>query len=285
MGTVLNFWRMLPIIIRAPILGMLIVAIGSAVSVPVILGNLSYRPDLPWAPFATGLMLTLFWLYASGRGGPASTRDARRLATRVDESTSISVTRFFMVLIGVLVSALSLRALTPSIMHMAPPSPLGLDLSTVPLLTQAGLVISISLTAGVTEEVAFRGYIQRPLEDKYGIVFAIVVAGLMFWAAHLNFSAFTLAQLPYLMLVSVWMGCLVYITRSLIPAIIIHTVTDIVNFPIVMSEKPEFFWTLLRAKPVWEEGMTTEFLVVLAVFTISFLFTARVFLALKRAVT
>jgi membrane protease YdiL (CAAX protease family) len=36
------------------------------------------------------------------------------------------------------------------------------------------------------EEIAFRGYMQKPLEEAYGIVPAVLIVGIMFWVAHLD---------------------------------------------------------------------------------------------------
>ena len=41
-----------------------------------------------------------------------------------------------------------------------------------------------SIVAGVTEEAAFRGYMQSIIERRYGIVMAILVNGLFFGLLH-----------------------------------------------------------------------------------------------------
>ncbi len=46
-----------------------------------------------------------------------------------------------------------------------------------------GALLSIAAIAAVTEEIAFREYIQKPLEDAYGIVPAVLIVGIMFWVA------------------------------------------------------------------------------------------------------
>ncbi len=66
----------------------------------------------------------------------------------------------------------SFRLLLPSLLPMARPQ-LGIDVSPYPLWTVWGLLLSVAFSAGVTEEVAFRGYMQQPLEKAYGLPAAI----------------------------------------------------------------------------------------------------------------
>jgi membrane protease YdiL (CAAX protease family) len=41
-----------------------------------------------------------------------------------------------------------------------------------------------SVVAGVTEEAAFRGYMQTRIERQYGLLIAILVNGVMFGLLH-----------------------------------------------------------------------------------------------------
>jgi membrane protease YdiL (CAAX protease family) len=45
-----------------------------------------------------------------------------------------------------------------------------------------------ALLAGIIEESAFRGYMQGPIERRYGLVVAILITGTMFAIAHLDFT-------------------------------------------------------------------------------------------------
>ena len=47
-------------------------------------------------------------------------------------------------------------------------------------------VFQWQLVAGITEEVGFRGYMQVPLEQKYGPGIAVLLVSLVFVVAHLN---------------------------------------------------------------------------------------------------
>ena len=45
-------------------------------------------------------------------------------------------------------------------------------LSTAPKTTAILLLLAAALTAGIVEEIVFRGYIQKLIEDEYGVIFS-----------------------------------------------------------------------------------------------------------------
>ena len=129
--------------------------------------------------------------------------------------------------------------------------------SSLPLPTVIGALFSIVVIAGVTEEMAFRGYMQKPLEETYGIVPAVLIVGIMFWVAHLD-HGITVTHLPFQMSASIALGLLAYTTRSLIPAMIAHAAGDFLLVPVYFFHQPEFLWKALTARPIWE-GMASTF--------------------------
>jgi membrane protease YdiL (CAAX protease family) len=138
--------------------------------------------------------------------------------------------------------------LLPSLMPVRAPS-VSIALSSYSLPTIIGALLSIATIAAVTEEIAFRGYMQKPLEEAYGIVPAVLIVGIMFWVAHLD-HGITITHLPFQMSASIALGLLVYLTRSLIPAMIAHGVADILLQPAYLFRHPEFVWKALSARPV-----------------------------------
>lgn len=90
-------------------------------------------------------------------------------------------------------------------------------------------LLMISLVAGVSEEAGFRGYMQGPLEKRYGPVVAIGVAAVFFWLAHLNHASGA-ARFPALFVMGASLGALAYCARSVIPAIIAHATADAIVF-------------------------------------------------------
>jgi len=50
------------------------------------------------------------------------------------------------------------------------------------------LLLIAAPAAGIIEEAAFRGYMQGPIERRFGLLPAILITGTMFAVAHLDFT-------------------------------------------------------------------------------------------------
>lgn len=248
-------WDWLPVVVRAPIIAFIVLQV-SQVTYAGVLGNLKLHPQVPWALPATLILLAAFWYYFTGGGFPASTRTSRRHVTR-QNGLHKSVARA--VVAPVLFSMLALgalRLLLPSVLPLDPPT-IAIDLSGYSLGVIVGILVSIAIVSGVTEEVVFRGYLQKPLEDAYGVIPAILVTGVAFWLAHSD--KVTLTHLPFHMATSLFFGLLAYLTKSLWPAIWAHVAGDAVLLPAYYFQQPSFVWVSLTARPVWEGGDATSF--------------------------
>jgi membrane protease YdiL (CAAX protease family) len=249
-------WDWLPVIVRAIILGWVLLTIGSTVTFLPLLGNLKFHPEIPWAFPMTLVILALYWAYFSGWGPPAGTRDARkRLARASLPSARIWRAAIPAIVFGI-IALVAMRLLLPSVLPVRAPS-VSISLSSYPLPTIIGALLSIAVIAAITEEIAFRGYMQKPLEEAYGIIPAVLIVGIMFWVAHFNHDI-TITHLPFQMSASIALGLLVYFTRSLIPAMIAHGAADILLQPAYFFRHPEFVWKALSARPVWE-GVASTF--------------------------
>jgi membrane protease YdiL (CAAX protease family) len=249
-------WNWLPVIVRAIILGFVLLEIGSTVTFLPLLGNLKFHPEIPWAFPMTLVVLGLYAAYFSGWGPPAALRKARQKYARA----SLPATRVWRAAIPAMVfgivALIALRLLSPSVMPVRTPS-ISISFSSLPLPTVIGALLSIVAIAGVTEEMAFRGYMQRPLEEAYGIVPAVLIVGTIFWVAHLD-HGITVTHLPFQMSASIALGLLAYLTRSLIPAMIAHAAGDLLLVPAYFFHQPEFAWKALSARPIWD-GVASTF--------------------------
>jgi membrane protease YdiL (CAAX protease family) len=249
-------WEWLPVIVRAIVLGWVLLTIGSTVTFLPLFGNLRFHPEVPWAFPMTLVILVLYGAYFSGWGPPTGTRDVRKRLARA----SLPSARVWRAAIPAMVfgtcALVALRLLLPGLMPVRAPS-VSISLSAYPLPTIIGALLSIVTIAAVTEEIAFRGYMQQPLEEAYGIIPAVLIVGIMFWAAHLD-HGITITHLPFQMAASIALGLLVYLTRSLLPAMIAHGAGDIVLQPTYLFRRPEFVWKALSARPVWE-GLGSTF--------------------------
>jgi membrane protease YdiL (CAAX protease family) len=249
-------WSWLPVIVRAIILGFVLLTIGSTVTFLPLLGNLKFHPEIPWAFPFTIVVLAIYGAYFSGWGPPAGTQDARKRLARASFPSARIWRAATPAMVFGIIALVTLRLLLPSLMPVRAPS-VSISLSSYPLPTIVGALLSIATIAAVTEEIAFRGYMQKPLEEAYGIVPALLIVGIMFWAAHLGHDI-TVTHLPFQMSASIALGLLVYLTRSLIPAMIAHGAADILLQPAYLFRHPEFVWKALSAHPVWE-GVASTF--------------------------
>ena len=83
------------------------------------------------------------------------------------------------------------------------------------------LFLLVAGLPGIAEELLFRGYVQSRLARAWPPVFAIVLSGLMFGAAHLD-PMHSIAVVP----LGVWLGLIAYRCDSLWPAMLGHVVNN-----------------------------------------------------------
>ena len=228
----------------------------------------------PWSIIAMGIVLWVYWKYVSGSWWPKSTQVARRSCFRATKlSTGVWIWSLIAAMLAVVVIESGFVITFRILEFPAEAWTLGLAFSTIPLWLAWLFVFMASLVAGITEEVGFRGYMQVPLEERYGPAMAIIIVSVVFVLFHLN-QAWAPPVLLHLFLISVLWGVLAYASGSLIPGIISHAVADIINF--------SYWWTDVAGnfdkRPVAETGIDLHFVVwvlVLVASTVFFVWTAR----------
>ncbi len=247
-------WKALPVWVRAILLGFVIVEVGSTLTVIPLIGNLKFHPEIPWALPATLALLAVIVAWLSGWGPPASSKESRRRLSRKGRVPG-EVWRAALpsIVLGTTMLIL-VRLASPYVVPVAAPA-VKINLSAYPLVSVVGGLTAIALSAAVVEEFGFRGFMQKALEERYGLAPAIVVSGVMFWVAHL--PDVTITHLPGQLLASVVFGLLAYLTRSLWPAIVAHALADLVLQPTYLFHAPNFAWTALTARPLWEGATAT----------------------------
>jgi hypothetical protein len=110
-------WHWLPAIVRAIVLGFVLLTIGSTVTFLPLLGNLKFHPEIPWAFPTTLVISALYGAYFSGWGPPASTRDARKELARASwPAARIWRAAIPAILLGI-IALVALRLLLPSLMR------------------------------------------------------------------------------------------------------------------------------------------------------------------------
>ena len=255
---VVNFWRRIPIVIRAVVVGFLVFAIAGSVAWTLVL---TLIPP-PWSVLVMIVILWLYWRYFRGDWWPDSTRAFRKLCFR---STNLPPKVWTWALIAALTAAVLLQAslvVTFRIVEFpADAWKLPYDFSALPIWQVWMLLVLAALVAGITEEIGFRGYMQVPLEDRYGPVVAITIVSIVFTIAHFT-QAWAGGIVIILFAVSVVWGVLARVSGSLIPGIVSHASTDVVNF--------SYWWTDIAGsfdkRPVGETGIDLHFVLSLTIF-------------------
>jgi membrane protease YdiL (CAAX protease family) len=102
-------------------------------------------------------------------------------------------------------------------------------LDKMPVLTALAILIMSSVVAGICEETGYRGYLQVPLERKFGPTVAIVISSIIFTLIHLS-KTWAYPILPHIFFASVMLGMLAFKSGSLIPGIIGHSILDMFNY-------------------------------------------------------
>lgn len=256
-------WRRLPVLLRALVAGCAVfmaLQLGWNILLPL---NLMLTPAIPWSVPLTLLYLWVVFSFFNGRWKPHSTSDARSESMRArrlsrEEWKSALVASAFVLVFFVSATMIFYRLIDVPADDSAMPE--------LPWWTLYAMLVMVSIVAGVSEEAGFRGYMQRPLEKRYGPVFAIAVSAIMFWLAHLNHAS-GVARFPGLVVMGASLGALACCARSILPAIITHAAADAITF--VCSTAgigPDYLWS---PTPIKESGIDAFFWLMLLVVIVS----------------
>jgi membrane protease YdiL (CAAX protease family) len=228
-----RLWGRLPVVVRAVVIGNLVTSIGGLGAL-FIFANLKLFPRIPWLLPATAAWLWVFWRYVNGAGWPRATREARRRDLRASPLPA-RVWGWSLLAGSVgMVSVLGLAFLTPRLAEIPRDAfKLPLDFSAYPWWMVVSILLAISVVSGVTEEAGYRGYMLSPIQRRHGWIAATAITGLLFFLDHHFSHAYaTWAFLPFFLAVSALHARLVYLTRSILPSIVLHSVFDFLVIPV-----------------------------------------------------
>jgi membrane protease YdiL (CAAX protease family) len=99
--------------------------------------------------------------------------------------------------------------------------PPGVSAYSIAVLLSSMLVTA--LIAGIFEEAAYRGYLRRELEGRYGPALSILLAALVFALAHLTRGREYLVVLPLVFVFGCLYGTVAWKTGSILPGIVVHS--------------------------------------------------------------
>lgn len=254
------------IVVRAVLLGMLVMLAGTIPRNLLFMANLRYGQGVPWAVPLTAVYLWFFWQYLNGKGEPESTAEERRASLRARRVAG-SVWAWSLLAGGLGIVALVLALRVANRLAVLPQQQLP-DLSHVPRVTVLSLLLMAAPVAGIVEEAAFRGYMQGRIERRYGLAVAILITGTMFAVAHLDF---TLILWPYYVAVAAIYGTVTYLAKSILPAVVLHTAGNLYsNADLWLHGQAEWQAPAGPAALVWRTGADASFWIV----ALAFLLTA-----------
>jgi len=253
-------WQRTPVLLKA-ILMIAFVGIVGANGITIFLLVL----PAPLVPFALIGFLFLYWKFFSGSWGPVKTAETRKKYFRAGRlSPRLWKWSLLLAALFVLVVQSSFVVTFRLIQFPADRFAQGFGFESLPLWIAWSMIFLLSLSAGLTEEVGFRGYGQVPLEERYGPLAANIIVSSIFVVFHLN-QAWAPSWLLHIFLGSILWGLIAYATGSLLPGIIAHTVLDIVNF--------SYWWTDVAGKfeyqPIAITGVDLHFVVWSVIFAAS----------------
>lgn len=218
--------------VRAILLGFLILLVGGSLSGALMVANLKLAPTLPLFFPATVLWLWVFWRYVRGDGWPRSTSDRRRDSLRAP-MPSPHAWAWALVAGGLALAAvmgiafMTYRfAALPDAAYQPP-----FEVASFPPWTLVSIFAAVALTAAVVEEAAFRGYMLSGIQRRFGWSVGIGLVTILFYVAHLSHAYATLAFLPFFLAHGLVFGLLVLYTRSIVPGIVLHAVSDLIVLP------------------------------------------------------
>jgi len=247
-----SLWSRVPVIVRAVINGILVGLIAANVW-PLLLIKLG----APVASAAEVVFLAVYMWWASGGGPPA-----RFKVVRADYFRSVRLTgaQWVWGVIAALAFAATVHAAIVLLFRFVPfPAEAfhkGYDFSFIPSRSLQWLAVVVSaLSAGVCEETGFRGYMQRPIENRHGPFVAILVSSLFFMALHLNKDWALVGMVPIVFGAGVLLGVLARASGTLLFCMLGHWIMDIGLFA--------YWWTQIAGtfaqRPIAETGMDQMF--------------------------
>lgn len=197
----------------------------------LLVANLATSPGVPWAVILMGLVLWLLWQYLKGKWWPRSTSEARRRSLRAN---SLSGRVFGWAVLAGLLSIVALTGFWIVLFQLAKvPGNALPDFSKYPLLTVALTLVMASLVGAVAEEAGFRGYFQGLLEREINGPAAILVASLVMAPGHALTQGFVWPTLLFYLFVDVMLGATAYLTKSILPGIVVHAIGLLTFFTLV----------------------------------------------------
>ena len=273
----------LPVIIRAILTGGSVAAFGTLTWALLVKANIEFFPNVPWSLIPAALFLWIFWRYLRGEWWPASTSEARKRNLRANPlSGDVWGSAILAGIVGLAALLLFMRVYNR--MVKLPQQQLTAS-DPIPPVTLFFLVLMGSAVAGIVEEAAFRGYMQRPVEKRHGPLPAILITGILFGFAHFTHPETTILLMPFYLGAAVVYGMMAYLTDSILPGMVLHAVGDVfVGLAFLTAGQSEWQTSANPEPLIWKNGTDYSFWLSFVFFVISFIAAVWAFRSLASVV-
>ncbi|MGN6514777.1 MAG: CPBP family glutamic-type intramembrane protease [Rhizomicrobium sp.] len=250
-----------PVIVRAIVGGLLAGMIAANVW-PIFLLKLG----MPIAAAAEVAFLAIYVWWVAGGGPPAGFKAARRDYFRV---RTLSGAQWFWGAVAAVSFAATIHAAIVLLFRFVPfPAAAfhqGYDFSFIPSRQMQWLACVVSaLSAGVCEETGFRGYMQRPIENRHGPATAILISSLVFMLLHLTKDWALVGMVPIVFGAALLLGLLARASGTLLFCMLGHWIMDIGLFA--------YWWTQIAGtfsqRPISETNIDQSFCIECGVFAV-----------------
>src|SRR5262245_4119917 len=255
----LRLWLRVPVLVRAVLTGVAVALVGSVPWAVLVSANTRHHSTIPWSVPIMAVYLWGYWHYfVRGLGWPGSTAEARRTNARARGTLGDAWGQALLAGVLGLATVLLLQGVWGRLVSL--PQQREIDPSRYPVMTVFLWVVMGGFVSGIVEETSFRGYLQRPIERRYGPALAILLAGVLFGFAHFGHPEVGLVLLPFYLSVSTVYGALAYFTESTLPSMVLHAGGNMLGaFDLFARGRTEWQLSAQPTRLIWETGLDAAF--------------------------
>jgi membrane protease YdiL (CAAX protease family) len=224
--------------------------------------NLRVLTTVPWAVLPMAAYLWIYWRFISGAIGFPENAAWRREQLRAKPLSSDVWGLALLAGLAGFAVLLTFVSVWGRMVRLPDSAPLTVP-TAMPSITVFLLLVTGSVVAGVTEEAGFRGYMQTPIERRFGLTTAILINGSVFGLLHFpNHPHHVLPMLPYYIAVSAVYGGITSAADSILPALVLHASGDVWSLTrLWMTGLPEWQIAAKPAPLIWQTGVDTGFVI------------------------
>ena len=204
--------------------------------------NARFWAGKPWCvPLGLG-WLALFLAYLNGRGWPRASAATRKQLLRARPLRGPAATWVCIAGATGFVTLVTLYFVAIQFVNLPSDAFRPRNVAAASRFVLVPIMLTNAIVAGVAEEAAYRGYMQGMLECRFNRAVAVGLVTVVFTGLHLLGGAKFFPLAIPVCAASIVLGALTAITGSIIPAIVVHVLTDAVTLP--------FEWGLLGPFPI-----------------------------------